>query len=191
MDLPGIINATDSDVLHPGFTPDGRYLGFVRFDHSGDHHLRLFAFDTQTQTLLNSNGIDLGNLGSFGCSASGLWLSSGGLSLRETFQLVHSSFTFTGSNQLVSFQLAQPTGVGILVQRIVGHHRLFGRVVPKLKTIGRVRFGRFRRWRHHVLWNLRVNGRRLRRGTYLVTPRLVTRKGVVHELGKLHIVRIR
>ena len=33
--------------------------------------------------------------------------------------------------------------------------------------------------------------RRLRPGTYQVTPRLLTRGGIVHELGKPHMIRIR
>jgi hypothetical protein len=39
-------------------------------------------------------------------------------------------------------------------------------------------------------WDLRVGGHRLSRGTYLVTPRLLTRAGVVRELGKPRLVRI-
>jgi len=68
---------------------------------------------------------------------------------------------------------------------------LFGHRVPTLRTVGRVPFGQFKRGHHKVRWNLRVNGRRLRPGTYLVTPRLVTRRGVVRELGKPRVLRIR
>jgi hypothetical protein len=123
-ELPPAVNISGDDILHPAFTPDGRYLAFVAFAHSGDKHLRLFVFDTATQTLLNSGGIDLGDGASFGCPAMGDWAPRGGVSLRETFQLVRSSITFTGTNALISFQLAGSTGVGILVQRIVGHHKL-------------------------------------------------------------------
>ncbi len=188
VDLPPVINPNHFDELNPAFTPDGRYLGFVRYAHGGDHHMRLFVFDTATQTLLRSDGIDLGALPSFACKIDPVWPFRGGLSLRETFQLVASSVSFSG---LVSFQLLQPSLVGILVQRVVGKHRLLGRVVPKLETVGRVPFGRFRRGRHRLHWNLRVNGRRLRRGRYLVTPRLVTRHGIVKELGRPRLVRVR
>jgi WD40-like Beta Propeller Repeat len=186
--LPALVSGSGSDELQPAFTPDGRYLGFIRNAHSGDHHDRLFVFDTATQTLLNPSGIDLGYF-SFSCSPERAFSLYGGISLRETFTLTLTSFNF--STGLFSFQVQSSTGVGILVQRIVGHHRLLGRVVPTLKVVGRVPFGLFKRGRHHVHWNLRVNGHRLRRGTYLVTPRLVTRKLLVTELGKPRVLRIR
>jgi hypothetical protein len=37
----------------------------------------------------------------------------------------------------------------------------------------------------------RVGGRKLAKGTYLVTVRAVTSRGVVRELGKSFIVRIK
>jgi hypothetical protein len=191
VNLPALVNPSQFDEVHPAFTPDGRYLGFVRFAHGGDGHIRLFVFDTETQTLVNSGGIDLGNLASFACKESGIWSGRGGLSLRETFQLVRSAVTLTGPNALISFQLAGVTGVGILVQRIVGHHKLFGHRVRKMRTVGRVPLGEFPRGRHKLHWNLRVNGHRLRRGQYLVTPRLVTRSGIVHELGQPRVLRVR
>jgi hypothetical protein len=189
--LPAAVNAAGNDVLHPSFTPDGRYLGFVQVAHDGDFHDRLFLFDTETQLMVNSDGIDLGDVGSFGCKATSLWSGSGGLSLRETFTLRASSLQFSGSLALVAFQLAGTSGVGILVQRIVGHHRLFGHRVPTLKTVGRVPLGKFKRGRHTKRWNLRVNGHRLHAGSYLVTPRLLTAKGVVRELGKPRVLKIR
>lgn len=190
-ELPALVSSTGQDELQPAFTPDGRYLAFIRNAHDGDHHDRLFVFDTQTQTLLNSSGIDLGFF-SFACEVGTPFpfefTVQGGISLRETFTLVFSSLNF--STGQLSFQVQSPTGIGILVQRIVGHHRLLGRVVPTLKTVGRVPFGRFKRGRHHVHWNLRVNGHRLRRGRYLVTPRLLSRKRVVTELGKPRVLRV-
>src|SRR5205823_2615560 len=108
-ELPAVLNPDGFDELDPTFTADGRYLGFLRYDHHSETR----------------------------------------------------------------------------------HMRLFGRRVPRLVTVGRVPFGQFKRGRHKVRWNFRVNGRRLRRGRYLLTPRLLTRRGVVHELGKPHLLRIR
>jgi hypothetical protein len=190
-DLPAVINAKGSDEVNPAFTADGRYLGFVRRPHVDGGHVRLFVFDTETQTLLNSAGIDLGSLQSFACETNGPpWPFRGAVTLREPLELIRSSVTITGTSAIVSFQLASSTGVGILVQRIVGHHRLFGHVAPKLRSVGRVPLGQFGRGRHKVRWSLQVNGRKLPRGTYLVTPRLVTRSGVIHELGKSRILHI-
>jgi hypothetical protein len=189
--LPALVNPQGSDELDPGFTTGGRYLGFVRYARDGDAHLRLFVFDTATQTLLNTSGIDLGVLPSFGCEpVAAAWTQAGNLSLRQTFQLVTSSITFQGVKPLVSFSLSQSSGVGILVQRVVGHHRLFGHLVRKLETVGRVPFGSFKAGSHRLRWNLRVAGRALTHGTYLVTPRLVSGGGIVHELGTPRLLRI-
>jgi hypothetical protein len=191
VNLPAAVNPNGNDVIHPAFTPDGRYLGFIQVAHDGDFHARLFVLDTQTELLVNNAGIDLGDVSSFGCKSTRLWTESGGLSLRETFTLLASSINFSGSSGLVAFRLLQSSAVGILVQRIVGHHRLFGHIVPTLRVIGRVPFGQFKRGSHRVRWNLRVGGRRLARGTYLVTPRLIARNGIVSELGKPRRVQIR
>jgi hypothetical protein len=173
-EVSGAIDA-GSVQLHPAFTPDGRYIAFTRFVGNDVH---LLVFDTATQQILAPNGVTLGPL------FSGLWLRDGNVSLHVVFVLRSTSISFGGPSSIVRFALAQQSGVGILVQRVVGHHTLLGRRVPKLRTVGRVPFGSFRRGGHRVHWNLRVNGKRLQKGTYLVTPRALTSKGVVRELGK-------
>ena len=65
------------------------------------------------------------------------------------------------------------------------------RTVPTLKLVGRVPLGQHRAGHVRVKWDRRVGGRRLARGTYLVTVRAVTRRGVVRELGKSFTVRIK
>jgi hypothetical protein len=103
---------------------------------------------------------------------------------------VFSGTTIQG--RTVSFTLASPSSVGIIVQRIVGRTRAFGRAAPKLRFVGRVPFGHFtKRRRHRVLWNLEVNGHRLAPGRYLVTPRSVTKAGAVRDLGTSKVVRVR
>ena len=49
---------TAFDERQPALTPDERYLAFVR-DGRGNH-ASLFMWDSQTQTLLNPVGVDLG-----------------------------------------------------------------------------------------------------------------------------------
>jgi hypothetical protein len=185
--LPALVNATGADEAFPAFTPDGRYLGFVRQLSNGDD--RLFVFDTVTQTLLNSSGIDLGVVGAPSSPRDELRRMEGNLSLRQTPVL--TPLFLVAPTGLVSFQLATSSGVGLLVQRIVGHHKLFGRRVPTLKTIGRVPLGHFRRGKHTLHWNLRVEGRRLKPGRYLVTPRSVTSRLIVTGLGTPRILTIR
>jgi hypothetical protein len=95
-----------------------------------------------------------------------------------------SDRTFTGS-------LSTSAGVGILVQRIVGRHKLLGRTVPKLSIVGRVPFGHHRAGRFRAHWDRRVNGRRLRPGRYLVTVRALASDKRVRELGRSFTIRIR
>ena len=137
--LPPIVNAPGLDESHPSFTADGRFLAFIRA--TGDGHEHLFVFDTQTQTLLNSNGIDLGAL--YTSPAFGqLARTEGNIALRQVAVFERVSLSQTGT--LVARLLASGL-VGILVQRIVGHHKLLGRTVSTLVTVGRVPLGQ-----HHA-----------------------------------------
>jgi hypothetical protein len=175
--LPPIVNAPGLDESHPSFTADGRFLAFIRA--TGDGHEHLFVFDTQTQTLLNSNGIDLGAL--YTSPAFGqLARTEGNIALRQVAVFERVSLSQTGT--LVARLFASGL-VGILVQRIVGHHKLLGRTVSTLVNVGRVPLGQHHAGRFKTHWNLKVNGRRLKPGTYLVTFRAVTKNGTVRELG--------
>jgi hypothetical protein len=184
--LPAIVNAPGLDEAFPAFTPDGRYLGFVR--QTADDHDRLFVFDTVTQTLLNAHGVDLGLLGAPLSPRDRLRRLQGNLSLRETVVLT-PLFQLLSSGQL-QFHLLTSTGVGLLVQRIVGHHQFLGHTVRTLKTVGRVPLGTFSRGKHTLHWNLRLAGRRLRPGTYLVTPRSVSARRIVTGLGTPRVLRV-
>jgi hypothetical protein len=186
LDLPAIVNAAGLDEAFPAFTPDGRYLGFVR--QTADNHDRLFVFDTITQTLLNAQGVDLGLLWSPLSTRDHLRRLRGNLSLRETVVLT-PLFQLLSSGQL-QFRLLTSSGVGLLVQRIVGHHQFFGHRVRTLTTVGRVPLGTFSRGKHTLHWNLRVAARRLRPGTYLVTPRSVSPGRVVTGLGTPRVLKV-
>ena len=173
--LPPIVNSPLNET-RPAITLDGRYVGFIRNETNG--HERLLVFDTATQTMLN-NGVDLGPV---------LTPDSGNLSLYE--KPVLSLANLVGSGTII-FSLLQPSRVGILVQRVVGHHMLLGRRAPTLKPVGRVPFGAFRRGRSHVKWNLGVNGKRLQPGTYQVTVRALAKSGKVRDMGIPRIIQIR
>ncbi len=88
-------------------------------------------------------------------------------------------------------QLTAPSGIGIIVQRILGTHRVLGRQGYRLGPARRVPLGTFTKGRHGIRWDLKVNGRRLRAGRYLVTVRAVTPKVVVRELGRSRVIRVR
>jgi hypothetical protein len=165
------------DESRPAFTPDGRYSGFIRDETNG--HERVYVFDTETQTLIDSNGTDLGLVAT---------LDTGNLSLYEKPVLKVTNLPNFGT---LSVSLLNPAPIGLLVQRVVGHHRLLGRRVPTLKPAGRIPLGRFRRGRHRIHWRPVVNGRRLRPGLYQFTVRALTRSGKVRDLGKPRLLRVR
>jgi hypothetical protein len=168
--LPSLVD-TSLDESRPAFTTDSRYLGFIR--RGRDLHERVFVFDNETQTLVNSAGADLG-------PSIGGTRDIGNLSLYVRPLIKASGLTQAG---VVTFNVLDPTGIGILVQRVVGTHKLFGKSVPKLAPVGRVPLGKFKRGNGHVRWNLRVGGRRLKPGRYQVTVRAVSPKGAVLDFG--------
>ena len=51
--------------------------------------------------------------------------------------------------------------------------------------------GKFKKGRGHVRWDGRVNGRKLKRGTYQVTPRAVSPKGAILDFGTPRTFRVK
>jgi hypothetical protein len=175
--LPAIVNSA-RDESQPAFSPDGRYVAFVR--RGSDGHDRLFIWDSQTQTMLNTNGVDLGALAT---------ASVGNVSIYSRLLFNTSLITSSG---LITANLLQSSGVGILVQRIVGRKkRILGRRTYKLKTVGRVPLGKFKGGRLRTKWDLKVDGKALRPGKYLVTPRGVGSRKRIRELGKPRVIKIK
>jgi hypothetical protein len=184
--LPSIVNASGQDVSRPALTADGRYLGFVR---EVQGLFKAFIWDSQTQLLLNPQGVGFSSAaGSDEFEA--LARNEGNVAL--TFVPVFNRTAISLNS--VRFSLRSRSDVGIIVQRIVGKTRVFGKSAPKLRFVGRVPLGRnFKAGRktHRVKWNFKVNGRKLRPGKYLITPRSVTRKAKVRDLGRPTRIKIR
>jgi WD40 repeat protein len=176
--LPALVNSSSAET-RPALTADGRFVGFVRTTSAGD---RLFVWDSQTQTLLNPSGVSLGSVPSRA-------RSTGNLTLRVKPTIVGTAITPGSQLATVDFQLTQPAGVGILVQKIVGRTQVLGRSAPKLKPIGRVPFGKFKKGKGKARWDYRVEGKRLRPGRYLVTPRSLS-GDVVSDFGESERVRV-
>lgn len=178
--LPAVVN-TPQVESQPAVTAEGRFIAFVR--HGTDRHDRLFLWDSQTQLLVNPSGVDLGAIDSSKVGSVGVYT-------QPVFSIAQVSLSRVSQVALANVATRQGSGLGILVQRIVGHHRILGRREYKLRPVGRVPLGFFKKGHHRLHWNLRVNGRRLHRGRYLVTLRAVTRQGVVHDLAKPDVIRI-
>jgi hypothetical protein len=116
-----------------------------------------------------------------------LGIDRGRIALEIRRVLTTNTILASGS---LSFSLASGSTTGLLVQRIVGRHKLLGRTAPRLKTAGRVPLGRFHKGSHRKRWNFAVGGHKLRHGCYLVTLRALTSKRQVHDLSTPHTLRI-
>ncbi|RIL07818.1 MAG: hypothetical protein DCC71_01690 [Proteobacteria bacterium] len=171
---PGPIN-TPADESQPALTRNGRYLAFVR--HGSDGRDRLFVRDLSTQTFLNPNGVDLGQVATRGI---------GSVSLYERAVITSSRITLTGG---VNATLTSASSIGILVQRIVGESRVRGQVEYELEAVGRVPLGFFGAGKARTQWDLEVDGEPLPPGRYLVTLRAVE-GDVVRELGEPQVLKI-
>ena len=86
------------------------------------------------------------------------------------------------STILVTADLKSALGVGILVRRVGPHGRA--------TLVGRVPFGPQRAGNIHIRWHIRVGGKRLKPGTYLVNVRAL-RHGRVVAISKPIRIRIR
>jgi hypothetical protein len=169
--LPPLVSSLRNETC-PAFTSDGRYLGFIRDEVNG--HQRLYVFDTRTQTLLDPNGADLG---------AGVDMDTCNVGLYQTQVFKLATLPAPGTLRL---DLADPSRVGLLVQRVTGHHKLLGRRVATLEPAGKIPLGSFTRGRHIVHWRARG----LRPGRYQFTPRALTRNGEVRALGTPRIFHV-
>jgi hypothetical protein len=181
--LPAVVNSS-LDESQPAVTADGRFIAFVR--HGADGHDHLFLWDSQTQLLLNPDGVDLGAISSRDVGNVSVYT-------QPVFSIaqVTTSQISPGAPANIAVRVGQGGSLGILVQRIVGRQRILGRRAYKLRKVGRVPLGHFTKGTHHLHWNLRVNGKRLRPGRYLVTLRALSNSGVIRDMATPNVLRIR
>lgn len=120
--------STSRDESQPAITADGCYIAFVRdIEGAYDH---LFVWDSQTRTLLNPNGVDLGlQRTATRCGSTSLYSRP-----------VIKSALITGSGR-VNAMLASAASIDIFVQRIVGKTEVLGSKTWQLEPVGRVPLG--------------------------------------------------
>jgi hypothetical protein len=164
------------------FTSDGRYLTFIRHRSSDGHDL-LLVWDTTTGQTISSTDLGSSNPN----VAPGTVSRSDGSTSPYLQQLFVKQISCC---QTLIFLTSQPTSSGLLIQRIVGHQRLFGQRVPKLQNVGRFPLGKFGNGRHKTHWDFTVNGRKLPPGQYYVTLRAITAKLGVRDLSRPFLVTI-
>ena len=167
-----------------GVDPGRRYVGFVR--HTSDGHSRMFIWDSLTQLMVNNSGIDLGVLSP---REIDLTVAQGNLTLEVAPVLQLTSISFNSG--LVKAQLLTAAGIGILVQRVVGHQRLLGRRMPRLKLVGRVPLGHFLvRAQADPLGPQGGRNSKLKPGLYQITVRALAPNGRIEDLGRPSLVRV-
>jgi hypothetical protein len=201
---PAPITTSDPERM-PAWSPDGIQLGFVRTKGS---RRNLVVFDA-TPGIQNtvSVPVDLGVDAPTPQTRSyqSVW---GGLSLALASSLDGggagggSPVVTCGKNCLgpltnhtvvdahlqptLSFSTLGQT-VGIFVARVTGTRKLLGRRVPRISVVGRVPLGRTVKGVNRFRWNGKVNGRRLRAGTYLLTYRALKRGRVLSISGSIRL----
>ena len=70
---------------------------------------------------------------------------------------------------------------------MVGKRKLLGRSAPRLRVVGSVPLGLAKKGRNRKRWNVRVNGKRLRPGTYLLTYRSLKGKRITNTSGSIRL----
>jgi hypothetical protein len=205
---PAPITTSDPERM-PAWSPDGIQLGFVRTKpFAGGSRRNLVVFDATPgiQNAVNPP-IDLGPDAPTPQTRAyqSVW---GGLSLALASSLdgggtsggspavtcaascispLQNSTLLTAPLQpKLSFSTLGQT-VGIFVARVTGTRKLLGRRVPRISVVGRVPLGRTVKGVNRFRWNGKVNGRRLRPGTYLLTYRALKRGRVLSISGSIRL----
>ena len=191
---PTPITTADPERM-PAWSPGGLQLGFVRTT-GGRRVLPVYDLTPGLQAILNPP-IDLG-ADAPTPQTRAFQSSWGGLSIAESSALDVPAVTCT-TTCLQSLQTSiakvvlKPTvstttktqTIGIFVVRVTGKRTLLGRTVPRIKQVGRVPLGATRKGRNKFRWDGKVDGRRLKRGTYLLTYRALRGARIVSTSGSV------
>jgi hypothetical protein len=191
---PPAINTSAPERM-PAWSPDDLKLGFVRT--SGDRRT-LAVFDaTPGLQAVVLTPVDLGPDAPTPQTRAyqSVW---GGISIANAAAGDAPAVTCTGScvralrgslsTAILKPKLSLSTkgqSVGIFVARVTGTRKLLGRTTPRISVVGRVPLGPTRKGANRFRWNGKVNGRRLKRGTYLLTYRALKKGRVLNTSGSI------
>jgi hypothetical protein len=191
---PTPITSADPERM-PAWSPGGLQLGFVRTT-GGRRVLPVYDLTPGLQSILNPP-IDLGPDAPTPQTRA-FQASWGGLSIAESSALDVPVVTCTPaclqslstsiSKVVLSPSVSTTTKaqtIGIFVVRVTGKRTLLGRTVPRIRQIGRVPLGATRKGHNRFRWNGKVNGKRLKRGQYLLTYRALRRARIVSTSGSI------
>ena len=191
---PAPITTTSPERM-PAWSPDGIKLGFVRHA-DGQRKLGVFDATPGIQTVVNTpvaigaeapspqtrafqnvyGGLSIAN----GPPASGPVVTCDSHLPGAALQGQHRLQPIT-----LTPRVGLTTTIGIFVVRVTGTRKLLGRSAPRLRVVGKVPLGTAKRGRNRFRWNGRVNGKHLRRGTYLLTYRSLRGTRITNTSGSI------
>jgi hypothetical protein len=195
---PSPITTTDPERMPAWSPPLGNQLGYVR-STAGRRALLVFDLTPGLQTPLNPP-IDIGPEAPTPQTRSyqNVW---GGLSLALSPDVNVPTVTCSTKCVAPPKQPAAGTSpiglrprvslttpgqlIGIVVARVTGTRKLLGRTVPRIRPVGRVPLGKTKRGLNRFRWNGKVEGKRLKPGTYLLTYRSLKRGRILSTSGSL------
>jgi hypothetical protein len=192
---PAPITTADPERM-PAWSPDSLRLGFVR-TVAARRKLAVFDLTPGIQAPLNTP-IDMGldaptaQLRSYQAVWGGLSLAA--LPATSSPPLIECDRTcvnkLEGAKSTTtlspkSTSVSVGTQIGIFVVRVTGRRTLLGVKVPRIKVIGRVPLGKLSNGRASFRWPAKVNGKRLKRGTYLLTFRSLRGTRVLSTSGSV------
>ena len=184
---------TASPERMPAWSPDGLKLGFVR--HSGGQR-KLGVFDATPgiQTVVNTP-VGIGaeapspQTRAFQNVYGGVSIANAPASTAPVITCdaaCRAQIAGASGPQTIPLtpKVTTTTKIGIFVARVTGRRKLLGRTAPRLRVLGKVRLGTAKQGRRNRFrWNGRVNGRRLGRGTYLLTYRSLNGGRITNTSG--------
>ena len=185
---PAAINTASPERM-PAWSPDSLKLGFVR-TAGGRRSLRVFDATPGIQSVVLTP-FDLGpdapspQTAAYQSHWGAIAIADAGPNDAPSVTCTTNCVTTLGSTVLLKPRISIAGSIGIFVVRVTGKRKLLGRTVPRIRVVGKVPLGSNRKGRNTFRWSGKVNGRRLKRGTYLLTYRALKRDRILSTSGSI------